>query len=106
PGRPTGPRPASPCPSSRFPYGTRSTHERLERVAAAEEVLRSCGMRELRVRFHDTVARLEVPVAEMPRLLAPGVRETVVRELKRLGFTYVALDLQGFRSGSLNERLP
>jgi len=102
-GLPTWDRPASPCLSSRFPYGTRITPERLGRVAAAEDVLRACGVRDLRVRFHDTVARLEVGVDDMPRILAPGVRETVVRELKRLGFTYVALDLQGFRSGSLNE---
>jgi uncharacterized protein len=96
-------RPASPCLSSRFPYGTRITVERLQRVAAAERVLHQHGFRELRVRFHDRVARLEVPPAEMPRLLEPAVREDIVRELQRLGFSYVALDLQGFRSGSLNE---
>ena len=64
------------------------------------------GLREFRVRHHEHIARLEVPIADMPRLLAPGVREAVVQELKRLGFAYVALDLQGFRSGSLNETLP
>ena len=96
-------RPASPCLSSRFPYGTRITVERLEQVAAAERYLRARGFRELRVRFHDRVARLEVPVDEMHRFLQPAVREGVVEELKRLGFGYVALDLQGFRSGSLNE---
>ena len=104
-GLPTWDRPASPCLSSRFPYGTRITLEDLQRVEAAERFLRTRGFRELRVRFHDQVARLEVPVAEMPRLLEPTMREEVVRELKRLGFTYVALDLQGFRSGSLNEPL-
>ena len=57
------------------------------------------------MRFHDRVARIEVPLDEMPRLLEPGTREDVVRELRRLGFSYVALDLQGFRSGSLNEPL-
>jgi len=76
-----------------------------ERVRLRTCVLRPYGFRELRVRFHDQVARLEVPVAEMPRLLDPTMREAVVQELKRLGFTYVALDLQGFRSGSLNEPL-
>src|SRR5207245_9795720 len=96
-GLPTWDRPASPCLSSRFPYGTRITLERLERVAAAERFLRARGFRELRVRFHDQVARLEIPVAEMPRLLEPATREAVVAELKRLGFAYVALDLQGFR---------
>ena len=68
--------------------------------------MRACGFRELRVRFHDAVARVELPVEDLPRLLTPGVRETVVQELQRLGFIYVAVDLQGFRSGSLNDRLP
>jgi uncharacterized protein len=98
-------RPASPCLSSRFPYGTRITVERLQQVAAAEGLLRRRGFRELRVRYHDQVARLEVPVDEMPRLLEPGLREEIVRELGRLGFPYVTLDLQGFRSGSLNTPL-
>jgi uncharacterized protein len=98
-------RPASPCLSSRFPYGTRITAERLGQVESAERFLRALGFRELRVRYHEQVARLELPIAEMPRLLEPGIREQVVQELKRLGFAYVALDLQGFRSGSLNEPL-
>ena len=104
-GLPTWDRPASPCLSSRFPYGTAITAERLDQVAGAERVLHDLGFREVRVRFHEHVARLEVPVDAMPRLLAPGVRDVVVRELRRLGFAYVALDLQGFRSGSLNEVL-
>jgi pyridinium-3,5-biscarboxylic acid mononucleotide sulfurtransferase len=74
-------------------------------VAAAERFLRARGFRELRVRFHDQVARLEVPVADMPRLLDPALREELLRKLRGLGFGYVALDLQGFRSGSLNEPL-
>jgi uncharacterized protein len=102
-GLPTWDRPASPCLSSRFPYGTRITEERLARVEAAETFLRGLGFRELRVRFHDQVARLEVPVEEMPRLVEPAMRDAVVSELRRLGFVYVALDLAGFRSGSLNE---
>jgi uncharacterized protein len=104
-GLPTWDRPASPCLSSRFPYGTPITPERLAQVAAAERFLRDLGFTELRVRFHDRVARLEVPVDAMARLLVPDVREAVVAELRRLGFGYVALDLQGFRSGSLNESL-
>jgi pyridinium-3,5-biscarboxylic acid mononucleotide sulfurtransferase len=98
-------RPASPCLSSRFPYGTRITPERLAQVAAAERFLRARGFSELRVRFHGDVARLEVPVDAMPRLLEPTLRADVVAELKRLGFTWIALDLQGFRSGSLNDAL-
>ena len=96
-------RPASPCLSSRFPYGTHITPERLARVAAAERVLREHGFREVRVRLHEQIARLEVPVEKMPELLR--VREAIVTALRQLGFTYVTLDLQGFRSGSLNETL-
>lgn len=98
-------RPASPCLSSRFPYGTRITPERLTQVEAAERFLHGLGLRELRVRYHEQIARLEVPLADMPRLLEPATRAAVLAELKRLGFAYVALDLQGFRSGSLNETL-
>jgi uncharacterized protein len=98
-------RPASPCLSSRFPYGTTITHESLVRVAAAERVLRSLGLRDLRVRHHDTLARIEVPVDAMPLLLETGVRERVTSELRRLGYAWVTLDLVGFRSGSLNEVL-
>jgi uncharacterized protein len=99
-------RPASPCLSSRFPYGTAITREALERVAAAEDCLRGLGLRELRVRHHDTLARIEVPIDAAPRLLEPGVRDRVVQELRRLGYLWVTLDLAGFRSGSLNAALP
>jgi pyridinium-3,5-biscarboxylic acid mononucleotide sulfurtransferase len=98
-------RPASPCLSSRFPYGTTITGEGLRRVAAAEDALRAEGFRELRVRYHDRVARIELPLAEAGRLLEAPRRERIVRALKEIGFDFVALDLQGFRSGSLNEVL-
>ena len=96
-------RPASPCLSSRFPYGTRITAERLRQVAAAERWLHEQGLRELRVRFHEALARVEVPPADMPAVLA--LRTELVAAFRALGFTWVALDLQGFRSGSLNEAL-
>jgi uncharacterized protein len=99
-------RPASPCLSSRFPYGTPITREALARVAAAEDVLRTLGLRELRVRHHDTIARIEVPAGSMSLFLDPAVRERVNVELKRLGYLWVTLDLAGFRSGSLNDALP
>lgn len=102
---PTADKPSSPCLSSRFPYGTRITLERLRKVAHAEGVLRATGFSECRVRFHDTVARIEVPADELTRLTEPDVRAKVVREMKEIGFLYVTLDLQGFRSGSLNEAL-
>ena len=98
-------RPASPCLSSRFPYGTTITEEGLRRVAAAEDALRAEGFRELRVRYHDRVARIELPLADAGRLLEAPRRERVVRALKEIGFDWVALDLQGFRSGSLNDVL-
>jgi uncharacterized protein len=104
-GLPTWDLPSSPCLSSRFPYGTSITREGLERVAAGERVLRRLGFRECRVRFHDTVARIEVPARLLPRLVEPEVRAALVRELRALGFLYVTADLQGFRSGSLNEAL-
>ncbi|MBI3089412.1 MAG: ATP-dependent sacrificial sulfur transferase LarE [Candidatus Tectomicrobia bacterium] len=99
-------KPALACLSSRLPYGQVITLEKLSRVDQAESFLRQLGLRQLRVRHHDTVARIEVEPAEMPRLIEPGVAALVVERLKALGFAYVTLDLQGFRSGSLNETLP
>ncbi|HEX2687964.1 MAG TPA: ATP-dependent sacrificial sulfur transferase LarE [Kofleriaceae bacterium] len=97
-------KPQLACLSSRFPYGTQITPERLRRVDAFEDGLRALGFRQLRVRFHDTIARLEIDGAELAKILE--VRDAVVALGKQLGFTYVALDLAGFRSGSLNEVLP
>ena len=105
-GLPTWDKPSSPCLSSRFPYGTTITPEGLLRVASGERVLRRMGFRECRVRYHNTVARIEVPADVLPRLVVPDVRGEIVKQFKALGFLYVTLDLQGFRSGSLNEALP
>ena len=102
-GLPTWDRPASPCLSSRVPYGTPITAPLLARIDAAEQLLRTLGFRELRVRAHDTLARIEVPPADLPRLVEPAVRSRVTSELRALGFLHVTLDLLGFRSGSLNE---
>jgi uncharacterized protein len=104
-GLPTADKPSSPCLSSRFPYGTLITLDGLRKVAGAEQVLRRLGFPECRVRNHDPVARIEVPPAELPRLIAPAMRAALVREMQALGFAYVTVDLQGFRSGSLNETL-
>jgi uncharacterized protein len=103
---PTWDKPQLACLSSRFPYGTKITPDRLRRVDAFEDGLRELGFRQLRVRFHDTIARLEIDSDDLPRVVAPGVRERIVALGKQLGFSYVALDLAGFRSGSLNEVLP
>ncbi len=102
-GLPNWDKPAAACLSSRIPYGTPVTREVLRRVEAAEEALRDLGFRQLRVRHHDTVARIEVPPEEFERLLA--YRDEVVQRVKSAGYVYVTLDLQGFRSGSSNEVL-
>ncbi len=98
-------KPASPCLASRIPYGTEITKENLRMIERAEELLRSEGFRELRVRHHGDTARIEVPLAELPRLVEPALRQRVVHELTALGYRYVTLDLGGFRSGSLNGAL-
>jgi uncharacterized protein len=98
-------KPASPCLASRIPYGQEITREKLSMVEKAEEALRSLGFAQLRVRHHEDVARIEVPAADIPRLLEPGIREAVVGALRALGYRYVTLDLEGFRSGSLNEAI-
>lgn len=102
-GLPTWDRPASPCLSSRVPYGTPITAPLLARIDAAEQWLRGLGFRELRVRAHDTLARIEVPPGDLPRLVEPDLRARVAAELRALGFVHVTVDLLGFRSGSLNE---
>ncbi len=104
-GLPTADQPASPCLASRIPYGLAITEERLEQIDQAEAFLRSLGFVEFRVRHHDTIARLEVRPADIARLAAEPVRSQVVERLKTLGFRFVTMDLQGFRSGSLNEAL-
>jgi pyridinium-3,5-biscarboxylic acid mononucleotide sulfurtransferase len=102
-GLPTWDKPQLACLSSRFPYGTEITPERLSRVDAFEDGLRALGFRQLRVRYHGDVARLELEVADMPRALEPETRASMVTLGRRNGFTFVALDLAGFSSGSLNQ---
>jgi uncharacterized protein len=102
-GLPTWDKPASPCLSSRLAPGVEVTRERTERVEQAEAYLKALGYREFRVRLHEgELARIEVPLAELPRLADPAVARDLVRCLKDLGFRFVTLDLEGFRSGSLN----
>jgi len=97
--------PASPCLASRLRYGLEITSERLAQVEKAEDLLRSLEFVEFRVRHHGDVARIELRPQDMPRVLDAAVRERIVATLKSLGFLYVTLDLQGFRSGALNEAL-
>lgn len=99
-------KPASPCLATRIPYGTTITPERLERVRQAEIYLRHLlGTSELRVRDHGDVARLEIPPTHFSRLMANPNNQDTYQELKKLGYAYVALDLLGYRQGSMNEQL-
>lgn len=98
-------KPALACLSSRFPYGTQITPERLSQVNRCERVLRGLDFRVYRVRYHGDLARIEVGQDETERLLDGDVRDTVLREFRAAGFLYVAVDLQGYRMGSLNEAI-
>ena len=104
-GLPTWNEPASACLSSRIPYHTEVTDEKLRTIERAEQALRALGFRVFRVRHHDDLARIEIARAEMPRALDPDVSAAIVRALKEAGYRYVSLDLQGYRTGSLNEGL-
>lgn len=103
---PTWNKPASPCLSSRIAYGTTVTIERLKSVDRGEEILREFGFREFRVRHHDTLVRLEISQEELDQVLSKEMFEKLASRFRELGFKYVTLDLQGFRSGSMNEVLP
>jgi pyridinium-3,5-biscarboxylic acid mononucleotide sulfurtransferase len=104
-GLPTWDRPASACLASRLPYGTEVTPERLGLVERGEAELRALGFRQFRVRLHDKLARVEISPDEMPRALSPEMAAAIADRLKAVGFSYVALDLEGYRQGSLNETL-
>jgi pyridinium-3,5-biscarboxylic acid mononucleotide sulfurtransferase len=104
-GLPTWDEPASACLSSRIPYYSEVTDEKLRMIERAETALRMLGFRVCRVRHHDDLARIEIGRDELPRALEPGTSAAIVRELKDLGYRYVTIDLQGYRMGSLNEGL-
>src|SRR4051812_34691379 len=104
-GLPTWDEPASACLSSRIPYHTEVTDEKLRTIERAEQALRTLGFRVFRVRHHETLARIEIAREEMARALEPETSASIVRELKAAGYRYVSLDLQGYRTGSLNEGL-
>ena len=98
-------KPAQACLSSRIPYGTPVSVEVLTRIAQAEEFLKGLGLKQLRVRHHGTVARIEVPPEDFARLLSDETRNEITRRFKAIGYPYVTIDLNGFRSGSMNEVL-
>ena len=104
-GLPNWNRPASPCLASRIPYGEEITEDKLRRIEAAETLLREEGFPVCRVRHHGPVARIEVPADDIPRLLDPDPAGRIEAGLRSIGFLYIAVDMAGFRSGSLNEGL-
>jgi uncharacterized protein len=104
-GLPTWDEPASACLSSRIPYHSEVTDEKLRMIERAEQVLHTLGIRVCRVRHHGDLARIEVAADELSGVLAPEIRAGIVRDLKALGYRYVTIDLQGYRTGSLNEGL-
>ena len=104
-GLPVWDKPAQACLSSRIPYGTPVSVEALTQIASAEEYLRGLGLGQLRVRHHGTVARIEVPPSDFAALLDEEVRNGITRHFRSIGYSYVTLDLEGFRSGSMNEVL-
>ena len=105
-GLPTWDRPASACLSSRLPYGTEVTPERLLLVENGEAILRELGFRQFRVRLHDKLARIEIASEELPKAMTAEMGATIAQQFKAAGFLYVALDLEGYRQGSLNAALP
>ena len=102
-GLPTWDKPAMACLSSRVPYGERISREKLDQIDRAEQLVRDLGYRQVRVRHHGEIARIELAAQDMPRFFAEGLCEPIARRFKELGFRYVTLDLQGYRSGSMNE---
>jgi pyridinium-3,5-biscarboxylic acid mononucleotide sulfurtransferase len=102
---PTWDKPSFACLASRFPYGDEITSEELKRVGEAEDFLFGLGFKQVRVRHYGNLARIEIYPEEMGRFLDVSLREKMVSHLKRLGYRYITLDLQGFRSGSMNEVL-
>ena len=104
-GLPNWDRPASACLSSRIPYGSKVTPKKLQQIEEAEKYLHTLGFRQVRVRHHDQVARIETDPNEIPKFLQPELRDQISKRLKEIGFLFVTLDLQGYRTGSLNEEI-
>ncbi|MHB0938247.1 MAG: ATP-dependent sacrificial sulfur transferase LarE [Armatimonadota bacterium] len=98
-------KPSFACLASRIPYGNAITRDALATIEAAEDFLRDLGFAQVRVRHHDTIARVEVPAADIDRLLDPALRAHVATRLRELGYQYVTVDLEGYRTGSMNEVL-
>ncbi|MBA7564916.1 Pyridinium-3,5-bisthiocarboxylic acid mononucleotide synthase [subsurface metagenome] len=96
-------KPSFACLSSRFPYGEEITKSKLKKIENAEDFLRSLGFRQVRVRYHYPIARIEIEKEEIPKILQSNIREKMIKKLKKIGFDYITLDLEGYRSGSMDE---
>jgi uncharacterized protein len=101
-GLPSWDKPANPCLASRVPYGTPITLETLDRIRAGEKFIRGLGFAVVRLRHHDRLARIEVPAADFARLMKPATARRIAGKLRSLGYLWIALDIEGFRTGSLN----
>ena len=101
----TADAPASPCLSSRMSYGLEITQTRLKQIEDSESVMRELGFKEFRVRHHNELARIEVREDDLQKILSSQIKDSLIAQIKKIGFTYVTIDLQGFRSGSMNEKL-
>ncbi|TET15320.1 MAG: ATP-dependent sacrificial sulfur transferase LarE [Actinobacteria bacterium] len=97
-------KPAFSCLSSRFPYGEEITESKLKKIGKAESFLHSLGFRQVRVRYHYPIARIEIEKEEIPKILQSNIREKMIKQLKKIGFEYITLDLEGYRSGSMDKR--
>ncbi len=104
-GLPTWDKPAAACLASRFPYGEKITADKLNRVEKAEEILKEAGFKQVRVRHHEGIARIELNKAQIGEFISHPAHDAIVKKIKELGFTYVTLDLEGYRTGSLNDLL-
>jgi uncharacterized protein len=104
-GLPTWNKPSFACFSSRFPYGVKITKDLLQKINTAESLLRKLGLTQVRVRHHDKIARIEVYEEEIPKLIQRNIREKIVSEFNKLGYLYVTIDLQGYKTGSINKTL-
>jgi len=104
-GLPTWDKQSFACLSSRFPYGQKITPEKLKMVDDAEQLLLDLGFRQVRVRHHDTLARIEIATDQFPKMMEEGIRQLIAKRFREIGFSYVSLDLSGYRTGSMNETL-
>ncbi len=104
-GLPTWNKPAFACLSSRFPYGTEITADRVRMIETCEDLLRGLSFKQFRVRYHGNVARIEVDEGDINRLLSGAVRKTIAHEFKKAGFKYISVDIEGYRTGSMNEAI-